>query len=672
MSYDERRIVAPPTTTGVPEFTWFRNLTDSDIPPEVQSVVSLGNKFNLLSNTVSTKDKIEVIKNVESNLYKVPVDKRNEVRQNVTQVIGNCIAKQKRRKHINHFHQQLEKDLKTTQEFRLNNPDVLFTVADKGNVTVALSRSSYVNKVVELLQDTTTYKPVNKDPTVTLIEKLKDLLKRWKKEEYLDNLQYHRLFLTSANLARAYALPKIHKPEVPFRIIVSSIGSPLHHFASFLQKVLSHGLNEPNYSVKNSLEFVGAIRNIHVPDNHCMISLDVSALFTSIPTDLILQSIESRWNNIQSKCNIPWSEMVIAVNLIVNSTFFKFNDKCYQQIDGTPMGSPISPIFAEFVMRDLENVCLSKLQFKPIHYCRYVDDIFTIVPDDQIQSIINTFNNYHNKLSFTHEMEADRSISFLDVKVFRIGHNISTNWYRKPTYSGRLLHYHSNNPISQKRAIVYGLVDKALLLSDPSHHPENIRIVRSILKQNCYPIHFINQTIKKRFTHLRHNSNNSVSNPNTENTDFIVLPYNPLFSNKLSNYFKSHDIKVIFKNINKLDSIVKKGKDTLPTLRQHNVVYCLKCKDCDRKYIGQTLRALETRVKEHKNNIKNLEKHNTISSHRIECQHDMDWENPKILDVERNKYKRDISEMLHIKINNCTLNVQKETEKLSEIYLSIF
>ena len=50
----------------------------------------------------------------------------------------------------------------------------------------------------------------------------------------------------------------------------------------------------------------------------------------------------------------------------------------HQKKKGTPMGSSISPLFAEIVMDDLEVYCLHKLKIyhkcTPLFYYRYVDD----------------------------------------------------------------------------------------------------------------------------------------------------------------------------------------------------------------------------------------------------------------------------------------------------------
>ena len=46
------------------------------------------------------------------------------------------------------------------------------------------------------------------------------------------------------------------------------------------------------------------------------------------------------------------------------------------------------------------------------------------------------FNVCHPKMSFSHVVERDGKLSFLDVNVFREEGQFVTNVYRKPTFSG--------------------------------------------------------------------------------------------------------------------------------------------------------------------------------------------------------------------------------------------
>jgi len=68
-------------------------------------------------------------------------------------------------------------------------------------------------------------------------------------------------------------------------------------------------------------------------------------------------------------------EFIVAVNFILNSTFFSFNQKIYKQVFGIP-GSPLSPvIIANIVMQGLEEMAITKLQILLLFYFCYVDDI---------------------------------------------------------------------------------------------------------------------------------------------------------------------------------------------------------------------------------------------------------------------------------------------------------
>jgi len=131
--------------------------------------------------------------------------------------------------------------------------------------------------------------------------------------------------------------------------------------------------------------------------------------------------------------------------------------------------------------------------------------------------------------------------------------------------------------------------------------------------------------------------------------------------------------KLAFFSLYKLGRIIKARKDTLPLSSNKNVVYKLNCKDCEVTYIGQTKRRLNTRIMEHKKDINKINgKHSVITEHGLGCNHDFDWDNPIILDKEKQYYRRLISEMINIRIHSDTINLQSDTELLQHSYCEIF
>jgi len=88
--------------------------------------------------------------------------------------------------------------------------------------------------------------------------------------------------------------------------------------------------------------------------------------------------------------------------------------------------------------------------------------------------------------------------------------------------------------------------------------------------------------------------------------------------------------------------------------------------------MGQTCRQ-KKRISEHKNPIlRNTSTHSVITEHRLQFNHDFDWEDVEILDVERNFNKRLISEMINIKCQKNGINLQSDIEALDYVYFSYF
>ena len=105
-------------------------------------------------------------------------------------------------------------------------------------------------------------------------------------------------------------------------------------------------------------------------------------------------------------------------------------------------------------------------------------------------------------------------INFLDVKLLIDRGRIIFDIYKKPKNSGRYLNFYSNRPISHKRGVVIGLLDRVLFLSHPKFH--NICSLITTLQRNGYPLQFlfaINNrikiwSVKKNFNFIKeHNVN---------------------------------------------------------------------------------------------------------------------------------------------------------------------
>ncbi|KYM94067.1 hypothetical protein ALC62_15328, partial [Cyphomyrmex costatus] len=150
---------------------------------------------------------------------------------------------------------------------------------------------------------------------------------------------------------------------------------------------------------------------------------------------------------------------------------------------------------------------------------------------------------------------------------------------------------------------------------------------------------------------------------------FNNVPFMDGIVNKLKNAVKNLNVNLSFFSLNKLSCFIHSHKDHVSNMKRRNLVYKINCKDCNASYVGQTKRTLKTRITEHKNDIrKSNGNFSVISEHRLNLNHEFDWEDTEIIDSERWFYRRRIAEMLHIKLQNNSLNLQSDTEFLHKVF----
>jgi len=199
-----------------------------------------------------------------------------------------------------------------------------------------------------------------------------------------------------------------------------------------------------------------------------------------------------------------------------------------------------------------------------------------------------------------------------------------------------------------KVGTIYSLVDHAIKLSHPSFHEKNLKLCIELLLNNGYPLDLIfnkiNLRLRKLFVHRAGTSSN----------------------------IDSSKAIIGFRCLNKLSRFIRVHKDVDQPLSKNNVVYKIFCKNCEAIYVGQIKRQLLTRLKEHKNNSRlDQSKHSVITEHSIKYNHSFDWDNTKIMDHEPRYFKRIVSEMIHIKEQKFSLNLNNDTELLDESYFNI-
>ncbi|BHF63764.1 hypothetical protein SprV_0200675900 [Sparganum proliferum] len=186
-------------------------------------------------------------------------------------------------------------------------------------------------------------------------------------------------------------------------------------------------------SIISASQFLADIRGKVVRPDQIMVSFDVVSLFTSIPPDLALDVLRKRLEKKYNETTGPLKiQHLMQLFAFCQRTFFTFNGRTYEQIKGTPMGSPISSLVAELVLQELEKVAFH--HYEPAFWRRYVDDTFVIIEGSRLADFQDLFNSIFPDIQSTREEEHAEQLPFLDVLVTRTPNGeLNTTVYRKAT-----------------------------------------------------------------------------------------------------------------------------------------------------------------------------------------------------------------------------------------------
>ena len=323
------------------------------------------------------------------------------------------------------------------------------------------------------------------------------------------------------------------------------------------------------------------------------------------------------------------------------------------------MGPTFANIFLCYHERRWLDDCPN--EFKPKYYRRYVDDCFLIFDDpSHIDSFLNYLNGCHPKMKFTKELERDRSIPFLDVNVKRMGSQLTTSVYRKPSFTGLGLSYFSFIPKTIKRAVVQSAVFRAFnLCSDYKLLDCELKFLRSFFKSNGFPSYILDFTIRKFLDGRYLKAPDSFQVPKLKK--YLVLPFfgeQSLHMQKdvvkvLTDFYPYLDPRVVLRNTFTIGSMFR-FKDRVPKACCSGIVYKYCCSSCGESYIGSTNVRLKTRVCQHMGisdrtgNMVQTPTSSSVRDHSLQCGTAFSLSDFNILDRIHSVYDLRLLESLYI------------------------
>ena len=220
-------------------------------------ITNMENFFLCLLGQVTDKRNYERIDENDKIEYKLTSEQlltANQIRQLANNFRRNALKKIKR-------HSTLNKNQIETLKYLAKDKSIFITKADKGRCTVVLDRTQYIDSMESLINECTSFKLVDVDPTVSQEDKLVKKLRELKACNFISEQEYHLCYPTGSQPARMYGLPKVHKERLSFRPILAATGTFNYKLAQLLVKRLSH-LRKSETIIANTFSFVDELHSM--------------------------------------------------------------------------------------------------------------------------------------------------------------------------------------------------------------------------------------------------------------------------------------------------------------------------------------------------------------------------------------------------------------------------
>ena len=148
-----------------------------------------------------------------------------------------------------------------------------------------------------------------------------------------------------------YGLPKIHKNPISLCPIVSTTNSLSAIFSIWLDYKTKDLLPLIRSHTKNSIsiEIIQELQKIHLPNDAVLFSKDAKSMYTSIDTDLALDTLKDflTVNYARIPTNFPTSLFLRVMEIVMKNNIFSFQDTFWLQLSGTTMGTPVACSYAK-------------------------------------------------------------------------------------------------------------------------------------------------------------------------------------------------------------------------------------------------------------------------------------------------------------------------------------
>ena len=136
---------------------------------------------------------------------------------------------------------------------------------------------------------------------------------------------------------------------------------------------------------------IESAKDIKLQAGECITSYDITALFTSVQVAKVLSTIHNKLvldQGLLLRTALTIQHIIERLGFCLHNTYFLFQGKYYEQLEGLAMGSLVSLIVTNICMEYFEDTSLRKVQSPPRLQKRLEDNTLVILYAEHKESFL--------------------------------------------------------------------------------------------------------------------------------------------------------------------------------------------------------------------------------------------------------------------------------------------
>ncbi|XP_067126128.1 uncharacterized protein [Centruroides vittatus] len=401
-------------------------------------------------------------------------------------------------------------NMKFTKEWMAREQLVL-TKADKTKQMVIMKRERYNEAIKDYIRKTEC--DIVDEKIVTATNNKVKRLERTPLSTYLPFLK--RSHNPNPRMPRIFAFAKTHKEGKEIRPVVEKCNAPTFILEKRLKKYIYEEMVENMYVANDPNKVVKELQELALMNDEVGTVMDYESMYPSVNLTSCFNALTEFLIEHNPGLAAHVEDLNGLADLMCYQSFFGFDGVTYKQKKGVPMGSPMSGLLCELVVRQLEKDILRSFEEYIVMYKRYVDDVLIIWKDERkIGDFLIAMNDNPHGLQLKMEQKSRTQLHFLDINIkFRRG-DIQTSVYLKPTLAPLYIPAWSNDPFKYKMAAFKALIKRAYVYcTDVRDQIKEIDRIKKVAKQLGYKENVIEGLLKsyKQHRHRGFNREDRIS-----------------------------------------------------------------------------------------------------------------------------------------------------------------